>query len=65
MNLHSFYVALGSLVRDASATMIDVPLEKDTYNSPKAFCIRMWIFILNLTNILNSKLFFLTALAAT
>ncbi len=63
MNLHSFYVALGSLVRDASATMIDVPLEKDTYNSPKAFW--MWIFILNLTNILNSKLFFLTALAAT
>ncbi len=109
-------MALGSLVSDASATMIDVPLENaihmrsvwmawfqfwgkqhhidvlsfhnilnvqhriewvqldrlkksikmqqhlviasrvprclmDTYNSNAAFCIRMWIFILNLTNI--------------
>ncbi len=26
-NLHTFYVDLGSLVWDASATMIDVPLE--------------------------------------
>ncbi len=27
LNLHSFDMALGSLVWDASATMIDVPLE--------------------------------------
>ncbi len=73
-------MALGSLVWDASATMIDVPLENaiNMVNnifstlmfsfsaifwmcSTAAFCIRMWIFILNSTNIRKS-FFFLTAL---
>ncbi len=30
LNLHKFYMALGSLVWDASAKMIDVPLENAT-----------------------------------
>ncbi len=73
-------MALGSLVWDASATMIDVPLENaiNMVNnifstlmfsfsaifwmcSTAAFCIRMWIFILNSTNI-RKYYFFLTAL---
>ncbi len=39
MNLHEFYMALGSLVRDTSETLIDVPLE----NAPNMHSVSVWM----------------------